>query len=251
VVIYRFSHDKSPMDGRSRCPKCNKLIRWYHNIPVLSYIVLRGRCADCKKNISIVYPLVELLTGVMFAWWFVIGSSFFRLLDSPWTLVQPIYWLFVGMMSIVVVVADYLYMIIPLPINLGLLSVTFIYRLALAMTSQMMWMDFYTSLLAGVVWAGVLWSIRWLVLKIKGVEAVGLADVILALSLGMILGWQQSLVAFLLSYLVGTVVLLPLLVLGIKKRTDMVPFGPFMVIGALLSLLWGSDIFAWYMSLML
>ena len=123
VVIYRTAHGQSPMEGRSICPKCGKAIPWKYNVPLFSFFLLGGKCAFCHKKISWQYPLVELVSGLLFVWWYLMGAQFFRLIGSPWHLVQPVFWLVVAMVLLTIFMTDLLYGVIPLSINLFFFSI--------------------------------------------------------------------------------------------------------------------------------
>src|SRR3989339_1592470 len=151
VVIWRMSHGSSPLSGRSICPKCKHVISWYMNIPVLSYIFLGGRCAFCHKKISIQYPLIEFMTGIFFVWWFVVGFNFFKLVDNPWNIIQPAFWLIVGVVMLAIFIIDLLYMVIPFGLNLTLFTFALAYRVGLTSFGIMNRIDFVNALASGTV----------------------------------------------------------------------------------------------------
>lgn len=246
VVIYRLTHKQSPLSGRSVCPSCKKVISWKYNIPLLSYFWLGGRCHNCHKKISWQYPVIELVTGALFVWWFMVGRGFFLLAGTPWGVVQPIFWLVVGMLLLVVFMADFRFGIIPDSVNLALVSLSLFYRLGLVLTGQMDVRDF---LLAGISAAVItmFFLSLWLMTKKKG---FGMGDIKLAPALGLLLGWQRSIVAIFISFIVGGIFSAVLLIMRKKKMGQTVPFGPFLVFGAAVGLLWGARIWQWYFSLM-
>lgn len=96
VLIYRTIRGRDWVKGRSRCEHCRKHIPWYENIPLLSYLILRGRCSGCKKPIDIIHPAIELLTGVLFVWWYMAGYLFFTLTSAPLQIIQPVFLAFGG-----------------------------------------------------------------------------------------------------------------------------------------------------------
>ena len=97
VLIYRTLKNESPWEGRSYCDNCRRQLSWYENIPMVSYLVLGGKCRTCKKKISWTYPVVEMVTGLLFVWWGTLGFAFFQLTRSPLLYLQPLFWLFVGL----------------------------------------------------------------------------------------------------------------------------------------------------------
>ncbi len=242
VVIFRTTHNASPLSGRSRCPKCKKTISWKHNIPLLSFFVLRGQCANCGAKISWQYPVVELLTGVLFIWWFLIGRGFFLLVGQPWILLQPVFWLVVGMLLLVVFVADWRFGLIPDSTSISLFILALGYRLSLAGFGLMRSDDLVRAIISGLLLAAFFYGL-WFVTSGRG---FGFGDVKLAPSLGLLLGWPKTLIAVLLAFIFGAAVAVILLVMGRKKFGQTIPFGPFLVLGTLAALLWGNDLWNWY-----
>ena len=149
VVVYRTIYGESPLRGRSVCPNCKKQISWKHNIPLLSFFLLRGKCAYCKKRISWQYPVVEGLTALLFVWWYVVGKGFFLLVNTPLDLVQPYFWLVVGVLLLLVLVFDLWHGVIPNAVNLLLLVLVLGYRVLLVVMGIMRLEDFWLSVMAG------------------------------------------------------------------------------------------------------
>lgn len=250
VVIYRSSKNISFVKGRSRCDKCKKTLTWYQNIPLLSFLFLGGRCAYCKKKISIMNPVMEVLMGLFFVWWFFVGFGFFRLMGSPLGLVQPLFWLVVGMVLLTIFISDLLYMIIPFHLNLLLFSLVLFYRVFLWSFGYLQSFDFGLALLAGLSLATFFWLMNWITQKLRGVDGFGMGDVLMAPSLGLILGWPKILPGVMSSFILGSVVAIALLVAGKKKWGQYLPFGPFLITGTALSLLYGMKIWEWYIGLL-
>lgn len=250
VVIFRMSHGKSVAAGRSICPKCKHILSWKYNIPLLSYAFLRGRCAYCHKKISIQYPLIEFLTGVFFVWWFVVGFNFFKLVGNPWSFIQPVFWLTVGLVLFSIFMTDLLYMVIPFSLNLLLFTLSLFYRVGLTSFGMMRKEDFFNAVLSGFATCVIFLLIQLATKKIKGVDGFGMGDILLVPSLGLLLGWPKILPGLFLSFLSGSVVGIILLFVGKKKLGQYLPFGPFLILGTVLALLWGSDVWSWYMALL-
>lgn len=245
MVIYRTTHGESPLSGRSKCPHCGKIIGWKHNIPLVSFLMLKGRCANCRKSISWQYPIVEFLSGVLFVWWYFIGKSFFLLSGAPLSIIQPIFWLVVGMILLVVFITDFKYGIIPDSANLLLFSTALIYRVMLTYYGQMQLNDFINALISGGVLTLFFWSLWWMTNK----KGFGFGDVKLAPGLGLVMGWPRVLVGVMAAFVIGAAVGLMLIGLKRKKFRQTIPFGPFLVIGTAIGLLWGGQIWNWYFSL--
>ena len=250
VVILRTTKSKQFLSGRSVCPKCKRQIAWYDNIPLLSYVLLGGKCRSCKKPISIVYPVVEFLTGVFFVWWFLMGFGFFKLVGSPWAVVQPIFWLGVGLMFIVIFVSDLLFMIIPFGLNLFLLTWTLLYKLSLVASANMRMVDFLVSLLCGICLAGFFFAVNKITLRLKGLEGFGLGDIYLAPTLGLLMGWPKTLVGVFIAFVLGSMVGLIMIGFGKLKKTDYLPFAPFLILGTTLALVYGAKLWELYIGML-
>lgn len=246
VLIYRLSKGQSPFAGRSKCPSCKKQISWQHNIPLISFFWLRGKCASCHKKISWHYPLVELLTTSLFLWWYLIGMNFFRLEGNYLDIVQPVFWLVMGMLLLVVFFADLWFGVIPDLINLLVLGLALVYRIVLVTMGEMKLIDFELAIIAGLV----LYLIFYLLVYITKGKGFGLGDVKLAPGLGLLLGWQKTIILWFVSFILGSLVALVLLALRKKSMKQTIPFGPFLVIGTGIALLWGDKIWLWYMGLL-
>lgn len=245
VVIYRSARGQNWVKGRSRCESCRKTIAWYDNIPLLSFLILRGQCRHCQKSLSIGHPVVESMTGVLFVWWYVAGFFFFHLAQQPFNILQPLFWLAVGLILLVITVVDFKQMIIPDSAVIALFILTLLYRLSLTGMGVMQTVDLRNALLS-MVGAGLFFFLLWLGTKGRG---MGFGDVKLAFPLGLLLGWPQVLIWLFLAFTIGAVVGVGLMVFRKVKIKQAVPFGPFMVVATVLSLLWGDQLLTWYLSL--
>lgn len=243
VLVYRTVEEKEDWKtGRSRCDHCSYIIKWYDNIPLLSFILLRGRCRKCHKKIAISHMAMELMVGALFVWWYWAGSFFFLLVDQPFTLLQPLFWLLIGTLSLVIFVADMKYFIIPDWAVIIMAVATLLYRIVLVGSGIMQQIDFLAMLVAAIGVGAFFWFLRW-VTKEKG---MGLGDVKLAPVLAMLVGWPQVLVALMVAVCSGALVGSLLLILGKHKLKQPIPFGPFLLLGSALALFWGDQIWAWY-----
>jgi len=245
VVIYRTRTGKSWVSGRSQCESCKKQIAWYDNIPLFSFAVLRGKCRRCHKILSISHPIVEGLTGTLFVWWYLVGFFFFQLSQQPFTMLQPLFWLVVGIVLLFIFIYDYRYYIIPDWTVVALTAMALLYRIALVLAGIMRQEDFFWTVFGAVAASGFFYFI-WLVTKRKG---IGFGDVKLAAPLGLLMGWPVVWVGLWLSTVVGAVVGLLLILFGKAQFGKPIPFGPFLIIGTLLALLWGDTLISWYATL--
>lgn len=245
VYIYRTVKSESWVMGRSKCESCKKKIAWYDNIPLLSYLLLGRKCRHCKKRIPVIHPVVESLTGILFVWWYWGGSLFFHLTQEPLKYLQPLFWLSVGILLLVIFFADYIYYIIPDMAVLGLLLLTIFYRLYLTFSGVMQFKDLMMAIYATIFFL-LLFAGLWFFTKGKG---FGFGDVKLIVPLALLLGWPKILIGVFFSFLIGAIVGLVLIFMGKKKFGQHLPFAPFLITSTFFALIWGEKIWQWYMSL--
>ena len=218
----------------STCPHCGHAIRWYENVPVLSWIWLRGRCSACANAISFRYPVIELTSATLVAicaWHFGYGG---------WLVVTVLAtWMLLAMAMI-----DYDTTLLPdnmtLPLMwLGLLA-------ALLDLGPVSLRDAVIGAMAGYL---SLWSLYWVFKLATGKEGMGYGDFKLLAALGALLGWQLLPLVLLLSSLVGAVVGISLIATGLVRRDQGIPFGPYLAAAGWLSLLWGETVVTAYLGL--
>jgi leader peptidase (prepilin peptidase)/N-methyltransferase len=231
VCICRIPAGQSIVSPASRCPECGAAIRWYQNVPVVSYLLLRGRCASCGTAISLRYPLVETLTGLLFVWvWLRFG----------WQAATPLYWVFAAAL-VVITFIDLDHQIIPDVISLPGIIVGFLTALAIP------WLSWSDSLLGILLGGGSLFLVAEVYHRLTGQEGMGGGDIKLLAMIGAFLGWKAILPVIFLGSLAGSLVGVPLM---IAKRSDgklAIPFGPFLTLGAIICLLWGRFLLVWYL----
>lgn len=234
VCIYRIPKEESIVFPSSHCPKCNNSLRWYHNIPLFSYLFLRGKCSYCNDKISIQYPIVEALNGIFyiilyFYYGFTIDFIFYALIVSA---------------LIVITFIDLKEMIIPdvLVLTVLIFSILhktlnyFIYKNSPEILSS----------LGGLLLAGGL----FLLIVVLSRGGMGGGDVTLIAALGFILGWKRILLTIFLSFVLGAIISIFLLITKIKSRKDPIPFGPFIILGFFITLLYGESLFSWYLNIL-
>lgn len=245
VIIYRSTTGESWVKGRSHCESCKKTIAWFDNIPLFSFLMLGGKCRHCKKSLSLSHPVVEGLTGALFVWWYIAGFLFFKLTQQPFVVLQPMFWLAVGIILLLIFLVDLKYMIIPDVGVASLFILVIFYRIFLVIAGVMQPRDLLLSL-ATMVGAFLFFFILWIGTKGRG---MGFGDVKLALPLGLLLGWPNVTVWIFSSFIIGALYGIVLLSLKKAKLKQAVPFGPFLIIGTLISLIWGDQLFGWYVTL--
>lgn len=227
VVIYRLPRGESLAMPGSHCPFCGHAVRWYDNIPVVSFLWLRGRCHDCDARISIRYPLVEVLTGGLFLGAFLAYGVQWRTLE--------IAVFFAALIAVTFI--DFDRRIIPDKIVLPGAAAGIVTSVLLAPDR---WWQYVA---AGAAAAGFLFALGML-----WPGGMGFGDVKLALFMGVVLG-SGVIVALFVAFLAGGVIGGALMVAGVKKRTDKIPFGPYLSLGAAAGALSGGAILDWYLRL--
>jgi leader peptidase (prepilin peptidase)/N-methyltransferase len=227
VVIVRLPRGGSLIRPGSHCIACGKPILWFDNIPVLSFLWLRGRCRQCEAPISWRYPVVEAMTGLLFG--VAAGRLGFSLeLVGAWILLASL---------VAIATIDLEHQLIPDAISLPGIAVGLALSFA---TPSRSWID---SLLGIAVGGGIPFAV--VVLSRGG---MGGGDIRLGALIGAFLGWKLAALAFFLAVLLGGVAATALLIARRKGRKDRIPFGPFLAGSAVLSLFWGDAIFGWYWS---
>jgi leader peptidase (prepilin peptidase) / N-methyltransferase len=231
VCIHRLPLKQSVVHPRSRCPKCGYMLRWYDNMPVLSYAMLRARCRSCGAPISLQYPLIEVITAIVFvAHWYVFGA----------TVMLPLRLLF-GSALIVLFMIDLEHQILPDVITLP--GIVIGVALSLFLPPGLV-----ESLLGVLVGGGLLWGIAELWYRLRKVEAMGFGDVKMLAMVGAWLGIKMVVLTFVLSSMMGGLVGVVLIA---SRRADMatkVPFGTMLAVAALIASLYGGPLLAWYLS---
>ena len=242
VCIVRWPHEKSVVRPRSHCPKCAKVIRWYDNIPLLSYLILGGKCRHCKTKISFRYFLVELISGLSFVLFY-----YFFGLD---VLLVP--YLFMMGCFIIATFVDFEHRIIPDEVSVGGMCVGLVMSLLIPSmhvlnVGDLPWYllhlkSFGISLLGVIIGGGCIYLMGMLGDWMFKKESMGGGDIKFLAMVGAFLGWEKALLAFFIAPFFGAVY-------GIieKIRVDdtAIAYGPFLVLGSLIALFYGDPIIAW------
>lgn len=245
VCIFRIPAGESVITPRSHCPGCDKLIRWYDNIPLLSFFVLRARCRNCHTRISPIYPAVEALTAL------VLVLCFRRFSWTPEFVKTSV----LGMLLIVLIFTDLTTRRLPhavtmLGIGLGLI-LSFVVPVDLrpldwllgraGMSVSWPFSSLLGSIAGAAVGGGLFYAVGEGFYRITGKEGLGFGDVMLMLMVGTFLGIPLTLLTILAGSLLGVVVALPLELSRARLRHHAWPFGSFLGIGALVASLWGKE----------
>ena len=245
---YRLKTAEDIVFKRSHCPMCKHDIRWYDNVPLLSFIILHGRCRDCRKYISWEYPLIELMTGALFAGVALkfFGASLLGISGIAFgtvgtnTVIDMGFFLFAVCYLVLIFWHDYDFMLISDAVVFPAMIVTFFYQIWKYVQSPFSIADFHSPLTSALIAAlGAALFFFFLIWVSKG-KWIGGGDVKLGFLAGLIVGWPKILFVFFLTYLIGSVVSLTLIALKKKTWKSQIPFGPFMV-AAIIFVLFFSD----------
>jgi len=254
VVILRLPQGLSINRPRSHCPQCNKLIPWYDNVPVLSYLILRGHCRRCGKTISARYPSIEILSGVVSV------LLYFKFgIGVEWGI-------YFGFSSALIVLAfiDLDHRILPDPITLNGIWIgvgTAVYLAPPGSSASLIGRVFRRagmsevnpraialagSLLGAAVGAGLLWGVAEAYLRFRGIEGMGFGDVKMMAMVGAFLGAPLALLTIMLGSLLGAVIGLIFIQFAGKTREYELPFGTFLAFAGIVAVLYGEDLVHWY-----
>lgn len=238
VVIYRYPKKESIIFPNSHCTKCNNELKWHHNVPLFSYLFLKGKCAYCSEKISLRYPLVEALTGLLFLLsYLAVGFSY-----------SLIFYLVFVIVGIIIAFIDYDEQIIPNFFLLIMLVNAFGFFLYNTLTIE----DYnYLSHIIGF-FVGILpfYLIRFIASVIYKKEAMGLGDVKYMGVVGFFLGYEKVILIVLIGSFLASIIMITLIGLKKKERTDEFPFGPYLVFASMIAMLYGDVIIDFYLSLL-
>jgi len=227
VCIVRLPAEQSVVRPPSRCPRCGRPVAWHENVPVLSWLLLRGRCRGCREPISPMYPLVELATALLWGW--MVYRHGFGL--------DALRGALFGTLLLGIALTDAREYIIPDEFTYGGLIIGLLFSATGGLTGV------GQALFGAGVGFGILWLVGIVGTWIFKEEAMGGGDIKMMAMVGAFVGWQGVLLTIFLGALAGTLIFLPLHLLGRKK---LVPFGVFLSIGAAITYLVGPAILEWY-----
>ena len=254
VCIYRIPRDESVVKPRSHCPNCGMMIPWHMNIPVVSWLALRGKCANCRKPISFRYTLVELLTALLFLAVYMkwAAPAQMRMLPVASFAMVPVYWLVLAGFILGTFV-DFEHFIIPDSVTIGgMIAGPVVSALVPQLHGDVIWwrglLDSSIGLVAGF---GLLFLIAELGTRFFKKEAMGFGDVKLMGAIGAFLGWKAVLFTVFASSLLGSIAGVLLMILGGVKMQSRIPFGPYICAGATIWIFWGTQILDAYVGMMM
>jgi leader peptidase (prepilin peptidase)/N-methyltransferase len=229
VCIYRLPLGQSIVWPGSRCTSCGRALSWFENIPILGWVVLRGRCRTCRAPVSAMYPIVEAVTAVTFLGGYLLYGL------TPLAFVRVAF----ACALIVLFVTDLQHKILPNAITLSGIVIGFVASLFLPPG----WFD---SLIGIAVGGGVLYAIAEGYYRIRGHEGLGMGDVKLLAMIGAFLGWKLVLLTLVFASFTGALLGLTLIATSRGDMKYALPFGTFLAVGAVISAAWGTPIVDWY-----
>lgn len=235
VVIYRLPKDESVVKPRSHCYSCKTPVKWYDNIPILSWFILRGKCRHCGAKFSFRYPLVEFIMASLFV-------LSYHYIGLSWTLLEYLIFIF-GL--VVCTFIDLDHMILPDEFTLSGIVLGLV---GAALNPQR---DFLDSLFGVLMGGGFLWGMAYVYYLLTKQEGMGGGDIKLLAWIGALLGWKAIPFVIMSSAIVGSVVGL---IVARKQKAGLktvIPFGPYLALGALLYIFGGETIALWYLNLFL
>ena len=239
VVILRLKKNESILKKRSYCPNCRKKLTWYELIPLVSFLIQKGKCRKCGKKISLQYPLVEFFTGLIFL---LIAVYYFGF--TLYGLINFCYLLLISCFLIIIFVYDLKYYLVADKIVYSAIVITFLYDIYLMLVSGELWI--LTTSIAIAFGVGGFFLLLVLVSKERW---MGMGDVKIGVLMGLFFGPFQFLTAFILAFASGALVSIVLLILKKKNLKSEIPFGPFLTGATFITVLWGNYLLNWYLNI--
>lgn len=225
VCIHRIPLNQSVAVKRSYCPNCGKTIKWFDNIPLISFILLRGKCRDCNKKIGSQYFLVELLSVLSFLLiYYLFGISITSLLFA-----------ILSIFFIIIFFIDLKHFIIPNTLTFPLMAIGFIKSFDPNLNTSI-FPNYLNSLLGGIIGYLIIWTIIYLYKKFRNIEGMGLGDAKLLSAIGFWFGWISIPFVIFLSSIIALLSVIPSLLKNSKSLSSQIPFGPYIIIGTLVYL---------------
>ena len=229
VCILRLPEGKGVVSGRSYCPNCKKLITWKDNIPIISFLLLKGKCRQCKKPISIQYTLVEFLSLISFlSIYYLYGISLTTLLL-----------IILAIIFIIIFFIDLKHFIIPNSLTFPLMVLGFIKSFIPNLDE--IFPNYIDSLIGGLFGYGIIWSIIFFYKQVRKKDGMGLGDAKLFAVIGFWFGWISIPFVIFLSSIIALLSVIPDLIKNSKKMTTQIPFGPYIIIGTLVYLFFENN----------
>jgi len=232
VCIYRLPKNKQIITGRSFCPKCKKTIKWLDNIPLISFLLLNGKCRKCRKPISLKYFIIELITGIGFLLIYLNFNNYLTI----------IFLSVLFLLYLIIFFIDLKHFIIPDGLNFGIMALA-IFKNFLPNFNTSFTHDINQSIVGGIVGYLSIWIIIYFYRVIKKIEGMGLGDAKLMTGIGLLFGWQSIPFVLFISAVLGLVFATPSLINKKKNLRSKIPFGPFIITACLIYFLYGDFLY--------
>ena len=232
VCIYRLPKSKQVLLGRSYCPKCKKKIKWFDNIPVLSYFLLNGKCRSCKKKISPQYFIIELLIGIGFLLIFLNYQNYFASVLLSILLA----------MYVMIFFIDLKHFIIPDPLNFGVMILALVKNFLPDLNLSFTQIN-TQSIIGGFIGYLSIWIIIYLYKTLKKTEGMGLGDAKLMAGIGLLFGWQSVPFVLFFAAILGLLVVVPSLLKSKRNLKSKIPFGPYIITAGIIYFFYGNILY--------
>lgn len=231
VCIYRLQKNESISKPRSHCPNCKHQLKVWENIPVISYLLLRGKCSNCNIRISLKYPLVEMLTALVFSiiyYYFDISVETFLLMMF---------------FSIVIIITFIDIDVQLIPNNLLIFSILPLVTFVIVNHPN----SYQSHIIGGILLTLIFFIIGYIGKLIYKVDSMGMGDVKYAGVIGLLLGWEKGILAFVIAFFSAAAIIVIMSMYKKLSRKQRIPFGPFLSIGCFVAFFWGAEIMNWYL----
>ena len=233
VCIYRLPRDKQIISGRSYCPRCKKKIKWYDNLPLISYIFLNAKCRNCDKSISVRYLIVELITGISFLLIFLSFKNLYTIVFLS-TLI---------LILIMIFFIDLENFIIPDVLNFSIMFLALLKNFLPNLNTSFV-QEINQSIIGGIVGYLSIWVIIFLYKTIKKIDGMGLGDAKLMAGIGLLFGWQSIPFVLFISSVLGLIFVIPSLLSKKKNMRSEIPFGPFIIASSIVYFTFGRYLYS-------
>ncbi len=233
VCIYRLPKNKQIITGRSFCPKCKKTIKWLDNIPLISFLLLNGKCRKCHKPIPLRYFIIELINGIGFLLIYLNFNNYLTI----------IFLSVLFLLYLIIFFIDLKHFIIPDGLNFGIMALA-IFKNFLPNFNASFIHDINQSIIGGIVGYLSIWIIIYLYRVIKKIEGMGLGDAKLMTGIGLLFGWQSIPFVLFISAVLGLVFATPSLITKKKNLRSKIPFGPFIITACFIYFLYGDFLYS-------
>ena len=226
VCIYRIPNNEDIVSKRSHCMSCGNVLNWYELIPLFSFLMQGGKCRNCKTKLSVQYPLIEFLNGLIYVWIFIVNGLN----------LESVLFCICSSVLIVICVIDWRTYEIPFGCNviIGILGIVRV------ISDLAHWYDYVIGFFA-------VSGLFWLILKISKGRAMGGGDVKLMAAAGLLLGWKEIILALMLGSIAGSIIHLTLM--KVQGRDRVLAFGPYLAFGIFVAMLYGNEIITWYLNM--